>query len=249
VFSHTSRTGLLWALEGLSWNPVTLPRAAFILARLAQVEINDNWVNKPENSLQAIFRSWMPQTAATLDDRKKALEVLTQKFPAVGWQVCVAQFAPGHRVGDYSHRPRWRNDASGAGQPVKTWPDIHEFGRKALDLALAWPSHDENTLGDLITNLQGLPEEDRQTVWNLVDDWAIKESDEDRKAILREAIRRFAFLRRSAKLGLTAEVRDRARTAYDLLIPTDLVTRHQWLFEKQWVQESLDEIEEPERDY
>ena len=36
--------------------------AAFILARLAKVEINDNWVNKPTHSLQSIFRAWMPQT-------------------------------------------------------------------------------------------------------------------------------------------------------------------------------------------
>ena len=53
VFGRSpSRTGLLWALEGLSWNPATLPRAAFILARLAQIEINDNWVNKPTHSLE-----------------------------------------------------------------------------------------------------------------------------------------------------------------------------------------------------
>jgi hypothetical protein len=58
LFSHPSRTGLLWALEGLSWNPATLPRAAFLLARLSQVEINDNWVNKPTNSLLSIFRAF-----------------------------------------------------------------------------------------------------------------------------------------------------------------------------------------------
>jgi hypothetical protein len=243
------RTGFLWALENLAWKSEQLSRVSMILARLARQKINDNWVNKPENSLQAIFRSWMPQTAATMDDRKKALEVLTQKFPAVGWQICVAQFTPGHRIGDYSHRPRWRSDASGAGQPVTTWQEIDEIYRKALDLALARPCHDENTLGDLITNLQGLSDEDQQTVWNLVDNWAAKETDESRKAILRESIRRFAFLRRSAKLGLKSEVRDRARSAYDLLIPTDFVTRHQWLFEQQWVQESFDEIEEPELDY
>ena len=47
IFSSPSRTGLLWALEGLAWNPETLPRVASILAKLATVEINDNWSNKP----------------------------------------------------------------------------------------------------------------------------------------------------------------------------------------------------------
>jgi len=171
------------------------------------------------------------------------------KFPAIGWEVCVAQFAPGHRVGGYSHRPRWRSDASGAGQPLKTWGEIHPFGRKALDLALAWRSHDERTLGDLIANLQGLPEEDHETVWNLVEKWAATETDESRKATLRERIRLFAFVRRSAKLGVTAATKGRARKAYDMLTPADVVTKHLWLFEKQWVQESYDELEEPDLDY
>jgi len=249
VFGSCPRTGLLWALESLAWKADQLPRVTFILAKLAERKINDNWVNKPEHSLQAIFRSWMPQTAATLEDRKKALEAFVSKYPAIAWEVCVAQFAPGHRVGEYSYRPRWRNDASGAGQPLRTWAEIHSFGRKALDLALAWPSHNEKTLGDLVANLQGLTEEDQETVWNLVEKWAASEKDESRKAALREQIRRFAFVRRSTKQGLTDGAKDRARKAYDLLTPTDLVTGSHWLFEQNWVQESFDEIEEPEFDY
>jgi hypothetical protein len=121
VFGSCPRTGLLWALETLAWKPDQLPRVSAILAKLSERKINDNWANKPENSLQAMYRSWMPQTAANLEDRKKALEALASKFPAIGWEICVAQFAPGHQVGGYSHRPRWRSDASGAGQPLKTW--------------------------------------------------------------------------------------------------------------------------------
>jgi addiction module HigA family antidote len=249
VFGRCSRTGLLWALENLAWKAEQLSRVTFILGKLAEQKINDNWVNKPENSLLAIFRSWMPQTAAPIEDRKKALEALVSKYPGIGWEVCVAQFAPGHHVGEYSHRPRWRNDASGAGQPLKTWAEITPFVRKALDLALAWPSHDEKTLGDLVANLQGLHEEDQENVWNLIGKWAASEKDEHRKAVLREQVRRFAFVRRSAKQGLTDEVKDRARKAYDLLTPTDLVTRSHWLFEQHWVQESFDEIERPELDY
>jgi addiction module HigA family antidote len=243
------RTGLLWALENLAWKADQLPHVSLILAKLSEQKINDNWANKPDNSLQSIFRSGMPQTAATLEGRKKALEALVLKYPAIGWEVCVAQFSPGHRVGHYNHRPRWRSDASGAGQPLKTWPEIREFGLKALDLALTRPSHDERTLGDLISNLQGLPDKDHDGVWSLVDKWAATETDENRKATLRERIRRFAFLRQSTKQGVTAATKDRARKAYDLLMPSDLVTRNLWLFEQQWVQESFDEIEEADLDY
>jgi addiction module HigA family antidote len=243
------RTGLLWALENLAWKAEQLPRVSLILAKLAGRKIDDNWANKPGKSLEAIFRSWMPQTAAPLEDRQKVLELLTQKFPAIGWSICLAQFPRGHQVGDYSHRPRWRSDASGAGQPLKTWGEILPFARKAIDLALAWPSHDEKTLGDLVANLQSLAPEDHETVWNLVEKWAAKQTDENRNATLRERIRRYALVRRSAKMGVTAETKDRARKAYDLLTPTDLVVKSRWLFEQQWVEESFDELEDPELDY
>ncbi len=236
------RTGLLWALESLAWKPDQLVRVSLILARLSEGKIEDNWVNKPENSLLSIYRSWMPQTAASVHDRKKALEVLAKRFPRVAWQVCLDQLSPGSRVGHYNHRPRWRNDASGAGQPV-TGKENYEFARKALDLVLAWPDHDENTLGDLIGSLQGLPEEDEGKVWDLIANWVKTERDDKRRAILRERIRRFAFMRRSEERGVKRETRDRAREAYALLTPHDAVVRHQWLFASQWVQESAEEVE------
>ena len=249
IFSSCPRTGLLWAFENLAWNADTLPRVCLILAKLSERKIKDNWVNKPEHSLEAIFRCWMPQTAASLEVREKTLELLTQKFPAVGWDICVTQFGPGHQVGDYSHRPRWRSDASGAGQPLATWGEITPFVKRAVELALTWPSHDEKTLGDLVSNLQGLAPEDEDTAWSLVEKWAATETDENRKAILRERIRRFAFIRRAVKLGLKDATKDRARKAYDMLVPKDPVTRNEWLFEQQWVQESMDELEEPDFNY
>ena len=82
-FDHPARSGILWALERLAWNPQTLMRVVLILARLSEKNIDDNWTNKPINSLSAIFRSWLPQTAAPLDDRIKALEALCQRFPDI----------------------------------------------------------------------------------------------------------------------------------------------------------------------
>ena len=118
-FRHPSRAGLLSALEGLSWNPETLPRAALILGRLAQVEINDNWTNKPMNSLELIFRAWMPQTAANHRWRVDVMKQLAKKFPEVAWKICVAQFDEHGQVGHYSHKPRWRPDGFGFGNPSR----------------------------------------------------------------------------------------------------------------------------------
>jgi addiction module HigA family antidote len=242
-----SRTGLLWALECLAWKPQNLPRVARILAQLSRPKIDDNWTNKPDASLQATFRSWMPQTAASVEQRMKALEMLARSFPDVAWKIGVEQIKPGSRIGHDSYRPRWRSDASGAGQVV-TRKEMYDFSRKALDLLIAWPAHDERTLGDLVESLQGMPEEDQAKVWELVHQWAAT-AGEAAKAGLRERIRRYAFTRRGRNRKLGDATRDRAREAYDSLRPLDPVIRHGWLFADQWVQESADELEEEGFDY
>ena len=242
-----SRTGLLWGLECLAWKPQHLPRVSLILARLCRPKINDNWVNKPDASLRAIFRSWMPQTAATVEQRYKVLEMLTKNFQDVVWEICIEQIKPGSQIGHSSYRPNWRGDASGAGQVV-TQKEMYDFTRKALDLLIAWPAHDEKSLGDLVESLKGLPEEDQIKVWELIDEWS-KNANDVAKAELRERIRQFAFTRRSRNRKLDLTIRDRAREAYNILRPQDTVIRHSWLFVNNWVQESIDEIEDENFDY
>lgn len=241
------RTGLLWALELLAWKPERLVRVISILARLAKTQIDDNWLNKPENSLQCIFRSWMPQTAANVEDRKAALKFVANNFPSIGWRLCIEQFDPAPRVGHYSYRPRWRNDAAGAGQPV-TYVEINEFEKMALNIAIDWPHHDENTLGDLVARLQRMPEEDIKRVWKHISDWNAEGPSDLQKATLRERVRRYAFTRRGRK-NLNKATRDYAREAYELMTPEDPVIRHQWLFAQHWVEESADELEEEDFDF
>lgn len=248
IFTGCPRTGILWALECLAWNPLTLPRVSAVLAQLSGTRIDDNWMNKPISSLAAIFRSWMPQTAASFQDRAKALEMLIKRYPDIAWQICIEQFGTDSRMGFYSHRPRWRSDASGAGQPVSR-KEMYEFTRKALDFSLAWPKYDEKTLGDLVERLDGMPDEDQTTVWNLIDAWADAETDDNVKAVLRERIRKFAFTRRGRRRGLKEATRDRAREAYSKLQARDPVIRHAWLFANHWVEESADEIEDEDYNY
>ena len=232
-FSSPTRTGLLWALECLAWKH--LGRVSLILAQLSRTVINDNWANKPISSLEAVYRFWLPQTAASLEDRMKALETLTEWIPDIGWQICIAQLNVGPRFGSYAYRPRWRNDASGAGQPVLP-KERCQFKRKALDLALAWPKHNQKTLGDLIERHPGLPEKDQTLVWDLIEVWANSESDERVKAGFRERIRRFAFTRLGRKRNLNDATKDRARVAYEKLEPRDPVVRYVWLFAQHWIE-------------
>lgn len=233
MFLGCPRAGLLWALECLAWNPRYLGRVTDILADLSKTEINDNWSNKPIASLEAIYRSWLPQTAAPIEDRIRGLIMLANRFPKTGWHICMEQFGPGQQIGGYSYRLRWRAEATGAGHVV-THQERYLFARKALDLALAWPSgHDSVKLGDLIERLEVMADEDKTRVWNLVDTWAESEDDETAKARLRERIRRFALAWPGD--SRSQEFREMAQAAYAKLTPLDVVNRHSWLFESEWM--------------
>ncbi len=250
-FSSPSRTGLLWALEELAWNPDTLTRTALILARLANVEINDNWVNKPINSLESVFRAWMPQTAASHEQRVAVVKKLARDFPAVAWKICIDQFGNNHQIGHHSHKPRWRADGFGYGEPLPNWGPIHAFQREMVELALAWKKHSLGTLSDLVERMPYLSTEHQVQVWALVEDWGTGAAGDDEKGKLREKIRTSTLSRRAAirrrKKGVDIALVTAAKAAYQALEPAGLVDKHLWLFKDHWVDESADEIEDIEK--
>ena len=245
--SRPSRTGLLWALERLAWNPGNLPRVADILARLSTRKIEDNLVNKPEHSLQCIFRFWMPQTAAPVENRIRVLETLVSRHPEIGWTLCIEQFNPALAVGDYNQRPRWRSDASGAGQPVSE-AEGGAFVRKAIDLALNRPDHDEKTLRELVERLEVLGEGYREAVWKLIEGWADGDASDDAKAELRQRIRRHEYWCRRCMKGDLPDSLACPPEVLAKLQPKDLVIRHARLFSSDWSEWSFPEYEELDDD-
>ena len=152
IFGECPRSGILWALELLAWKPERLVRVTSILARLCAWKIDDNWANKPMGTLESIFCCRVPETAASLDQRNRALETLTKKFPNVGWKVCVDQCNPSSAIAFANIRPRWRTDAFDAGEGT-TRREAWDGRRRAIELALDWSAHDEHTLGDLVERL------------------------------------------------------------------------------------------------
>ena len=215
--------------------PERLWRVADLLARMSAVRIDDNWTNKPENSLKAIFRCQMPQTAANVEQRCGVLETIVRRYREVGWRLCLEQFDVAGTVGQHSHRPRWRKDASCAGQPVSP-QEAYIFARKALDLAIDWPAQDEHTLGDLVQQMHGLADADQTRI-------VIESGRGLRAARAIRAKRCCASVSASIPLPaarVSAVNRPNQGTLpgrYDRLAVTDPIVRHQWLFARQWVEE------------
>lgn len=247
-WSSPGRSGLLWALEGLAWNPKWLPRVVMALAKLGELKLNDNWMNKPENSLLSIFRGWMPQTAATVENRIALLELLARKNPSIAWRIYVDQFDPRSTTGHHSSRPRWRRDAIGAGDVV-TMGELRQVQLDAIGKTIDWPNHSEHTLSDLVQRLEVLPPELQERVWSVIDTWAADGPTDKQKAALREKIRNTALTRRLKSKSAAAKLRAKARGVYEALTPKDVILRHFWLFAQNWVQESADELADEDFDF
>ncbi len=248
IFAQSERADLLWALELLAWNPAWLDRVIALLAKLAEIEPDDNLANKPSGSLQSIFRSWMPQTAAPLAHRIAAFDRLVEKHPNVAWNIAKSQFEVVPSMGAYSQKPNWRDYAQGFGERCSQ-SERREFVIHCIDTCINWPSHTRESLADLMERIEILRLSDLSGLRDVVADWADRTQDQDR-AWLRERIRvstRRTLRRPSKGESMQQSAGERvlvAQEAFEMLEPQDPVWKHAWLFESAWITESLDQFEE-----
>ena len=234
------RTGILSALECLAWSPELLPRVVEVLARLSYRKIDDNRSATPKNTLRSLFRFWMPDTDAAIEQRMRALDGLVGRHPDIGWWVslCVARRPRVYEIIPRCYRPQWRGDRSHTGRPA-TLDQDHRLVRKARDICLNWPMHTEKTLGDLVEGLEELDDPARQAVCDLLDRWVDEPQSDQARDSLRERIRRCAYtrgFRASATVG-------RIRRAMTKLAPGDLVVRHRWLFASASPRDGIDDAD------
>ncbi len=230
LWQPPARSELLWALERLAWFPneehgvagVSLQRISDALARLAKSELQDRWANTPGRTLASLFRSWMPQTSASLKQRLATLRKLISDHPAVGWCLCMQLLPKHHDVAGPECLPRWRGDISSAGKGAPR-NEVRATIEVVRRFALNWSDHDEQTLGDLIDRIETFREEDQVAVWARVSEWAVTASDNE-KATLKDRIRKHR-----------PELDDsRAAEALEHLTPEDAVAKHRWLFTAGW---------------
>jgi plasmid maintenance system antidote protein VapI len=247
LFDSPDRSGLLWAFEIVGWDEDHLFRVGRILAQLSDVPIEDNWVNRPENSLSSFVLSWFPQTSAGIDQRLQLIDILVSEFPSVGWRICLAQVDAHQSAASHNPKPRWRPIDTTASRPFDD--EVYRTRRHALDKMLDWPVLSADQLGDLIGMSANLPSADQAKVWKRVGQWIDDGPSDAERASLRERMRRSVLSRRSRKRAKATKLDQLRRTIFDRLAPTDLIARHRWLFAEDWVSESGDELFDDNFDY
>jgi transcriptional regulator with XRE-family HTH domain len=184
-FTSSPHVGLVWAFERLAWSAEHLSRVTYVLARLAEVDPGGRYSNRPTESLATIYRPWLPQTAATLEQRFRIIDMLRERIPAVAWPLLASMLPEFHGVGIYGSRPHWRDWAPDSERKILTSEyalavrevvarmlrDVGSDGSRWRVLIEALPmvsSEDYELVRGRLTEIDvtHLPPSDRTQIWN-----------------------------------------------------------------------------------
>jgi hypothetical protein len=159
IFSDFYHTGLLQALEVLAWKPEYLNRVALILTELDQFPLPHNIANRPLNTLRKIFLPWLPQTCATIEQRKSAVQAIINENSKTGWKLLLKLLPEIHSSSDHTQRPIWRNwipsewDYGGTNQ--ECWEQERNYAQLIFEIA----QQDLDKFRILIHQINRLPRE------------------------------------------------------------------------------------------
>ena len=186
-FGGNYLTGLLWALEVLSWKEDNLARSSMALAELATFDPGGNWANRPVNSLIAIFLPWYPQTNASVEKRIKVMGILKENYPAVFWEVSLQMMPEQHQTSSGTMKPKWRDIVSEDWKPEVSGEDyrvqVQAYAAFLVDLAKENPI----SILEFVKNIDNIPQPSLDDALNYLASKKItKLSEIERKPIWEE---------------------------------------------------------------
>lgn len=228
-------TGLLWALEGLSWSEDHLVRATVILAELGSHDPGGNWANRPANSLTTILLPWHPQTLAPIDKRITSIKTIRTDFPDVAWKVLLSLLPNQHQSTSGAHKPRWRNPLPEDWEPKVTnkeyWDQVTGYAELAVEMA----GEDLDKLKELVGNLDNLPKPSFEAVLENLSLAAITELPETERFPIWSSLIDFVTKHRrysAAKWALDDENISKIEGTANRLSPSSPAVVHRRLFSK-----------------
>ncbi len=226
-------TGLLWALEGLAWDEQYLVRVCVALGELASHDPGGQWANRPSNSLATILLPWLPQTLATVDKRKVAVQTLLNEWPDIAWNLII-QLLPGqHQTSFGSHKPNWRKTIPDDWEKGVTHQEFWQQASFYAELAVGAAGHDVARLSRLIDHFESMPNPAFDRLVEILASQAITELPEEQRLSLWDHLTKFTNKHRrfaEAKWALSDELITRIETVAEQLAPTNPFNLYQHLF-------------------
>lgn len=224
---------LLWALEGLAWQADYLSQVALILAKLSRLEPGGKLLNRPYNSLKAIFQRIAPQTNAGLDQRLRVLDTLLLRESEIAWHLLCSLLPSNRNGGEYTYRPRWR-DWRDDKRPKVTNLENFQTIDETIDRLLLNAEANSKRWCDVIESIAYLPVQTRDRVIDSLQALETKKLQAVDLASLWNRLREIIHKHREfsyTQWAMPAAVVDRLYSIYKQFEPQELIHRYAWIFQ------------------
>ena len=228
-------SGVLWALETLAWDEEYIVRVSVLLGELASHDPGGQWANRPSNSLTTIFLPWFPQTMASIEKRKVAVQAIQKENPNVAWKLLISLMPNHAQHSSGSSKPRWRT-AIPEDYPKVTQKEYWEQVTMYADMIVESAEHDVFKLAEITKHLDNLPQ---QTLGKLLEhlckEEITKRQENERMPLwtnLTELVAKHEKYA-NADWALSPDLVARIKETANLLAPVSRVNLYQRLFSER----------------
>lgn len=232
IFTSSPHTGLLWALEVISWSSEWLGLTAGILAKLTRLDPGGRLANRPFRSLRAVFLPWLPQTSVSLDARLRVIDRLRASETEVSWKLMLDLLPQQHDHSSHTATPKWRPwriepipDQIPPEYPVA----IGEISKRLLEDAKADPTR----LVALVQRFTSFSGDQREEILAIIREVPVDSMEVESRVELWSALREFISRHRSfpdAQWSLSEEWLEPLANIYSRVEPEDPLQKTEWLF-------------------
>lgn len=235
LMPRSYHTGLLWALEALSWFEPYLERVTWILCKLAENDPGGAISNRPANSFRAIYLPWYPQTFVDHFKRNAILADLVKRNVATAWKLFVPLLPESHGHAGQSNRTRWREFGVENVHNPTTWPQAWETYSLLLELMIPLAGNDEKKIALLVAAAENMTPNDRNRLFTHLETIAndIPQTEYSIVAALRQTLRHHRQFPDANWALPESEL-----TSYDRLLamlqPETTAEKYRFLFEENY---------------
>lgn len=178
LFNQHFIYGIIWSIEALAWKEEYLVSCIRCLGEMAKAMLPDKDKSKiATNAITNILLPWHPQTLASIQKQKNAVQGLRMDAPEVVWTVIMTLLPGATSVTGGTPKPKYILNVIPDGQVVSN-KDIEELNRYYASIAVILADKDIEKLEDLAEYIDYFDEDSITTYLTEVLEHAVKWSDE-----------------------------------------------------------------------
>lgn len=230
VTTSANHTGLLWALEGLAWEPEYLHNSVLLLSELAARDPGGKLGNRPINSLLEIFKPWHFQTFANFEERVEALKLIALRQKNIAWDLLIKLLPRGSEAAFGTHKMRWRMFDRNFNKNYYL-QEILNMHSALVDILIDSFDNSEQKLSRILDSSVHFSQSDRRKTLDFVESVYSHVSQVEFSAwtALREIIS-FQKSFPNSEISMLNEEIGRYEELYSKLTPSKAVDKYIWLF-------------------